>query len=130
MLEAALVGRGNGEFIATTHCGGGGGGKADDMIKGCQGGFGKSWLEQEARWVMWGGDRKVGKMTGLAKRGFLRNSSATPPCASTLLSLRALVSLAFSRRPTLVNSLPILNDVLSMILFVSDSPDLATVVVQ
>lgn len=47
MLEAALVGRGNGEFIATTHCGGGGGGKADDMIKGCQGGFGKSWLEQK-----------------------------------------------------------------------------------
>lgn len=103
MLEAALVGRGNGEFIATTHCGGGGGGKADDMTKGCQGGFRKSWLEQEARWVMWGGDRKVGKMTGPAKGGFLYSSSATPPCASTLLSLLALVSLAFSRRPTPVN---------------------------
>jgi hypothetical protein len=36
MLEAALVGRGSGEFIATTHCGGGGGGRAEDMFKECQ----------------------------------------------------------------------------------------------
>ena len=31
MLEAALEGRGKGEFNATTHCGGGGGGRADMM---------------------------------------------------------------------------------------------------
>lgn len=31
MLAAALEGRAIGEFIATAHCGGGGGGRADDM---------------------------------------------------------------------------------------------------
>jgi len=31
MLAAALEGRAIGEFIATTHCGGGGGGRGDDM---------------------------------------------------------------------------------------------------
>lgn len=31
MLEAALEGRTIGEFIATTHCGGGGGGRGEDM---------------------------------------------------------------------------------------------------
>lgn len=68
MLEAALVGRGNGEFIATTHCGGGGGGRADDMVKGCQREYYWSWLGEEARRVVWGGDRKVGKMTGQVRR--------------------------------------------------------------
>lgn len=31
-----MEGRGIGEFIAVTHCGGGGGGRADDMAKGYQ----------------------------------------------------------------------------------------------
>lgn len=47
MLEAALVGRGNGEFIATTHCGGGGGGKADDMIKVARGYSGRAGLNKK-----------------------------------------------------------------------------------
>lgn len=38
MLEAALEGRGKGEFNATTHCGGGGGGRADMMAMKEEGG--------------------------------------------------------------------------------------------
>lgn len=42
MLEAALEGRGIGLFSATTHCGGGGGGRADDMV--CEDGRGEAAL--------------------------------------------------------------------------------------
>lgn len=42
MLDAALVGRGMGEFNTTTHSGGGGGGKAADMVYEVEYGIGKT----------------------------------------------------------------------------------------
>lgn len=49
MLEAALVGRGIGEFSAVTHCGGGGGGRGDAIM--CKGDVAKSgWWKEMIRW--------------------------------------------------------------------------------
>lgn len=52
MLDAALVGRGMGEFNATTHSGGGGGGKAADMVYDVEYGIGKTrgWVKVGKKW--------------------------------------------------------------------------------
>lgn len=130
MLEAALVGRGSGEFIATAHCGGGGGGRAEDMIKECQR---RIKLELAGRTTAMGavGRRsQSGKDDGSCQEvPSAAPPLPTPPYASILLSLRVPVSLAFSLHPTPVNCPWFLNYVLSMILAVYESPDRATVVV-
>lgn len=76
------MGRGSGEFIAVTHCGGGGGGRADDMANRYQREiqFKLAGRRTCDVWV-WGGDHKVGKMTGPPRRfpPQLLLSTATPP---------------------------------------------------
>lgn len=131
MLEAALVGRGSGEFIATTHCGGGGGGRADDMVKECQR---INRLELAGRITAMGG---VGRRSQSGKDD---GSCQEVPSAAHPLPLRltprfsfpsaSLSHSPFSLHPTPVNCLWISNYDLSMIFPVSDSPDRATVVVQ
>lgn len=77
MLDAALVGRGMGEFNATTHSGGGGGGRADDMA-----------YEIESE-IMEGEiceGRKRGKMTGHGQVEVV-TSAELPPVDSALASI-------------------------------------------
>lgn len=58
------MGRGNGEFIATTHCGGGGGGRADDIFKRCQRESDSTWPGENVRWVGVGRRSQSGRDDG------------------------------------------------------------------
>jgi hypothetical protein len=74
MLDAALEGRGIGELSATTHCGGGGGGKGVcDMVM------------FETVNVMWGEEESDGRVPGS-----ISSAVPTPPSDNSPFSLLLL----------------------------------------